>query len=83
MDIMCSRKTYLVSITQLDDKNLEILGCNLVRFNHQSDNKRKEFFLYYETSLPLRVIDICVLQEYICFEIMIGENCCIFVVLYR
>ena len=38
---MCSTKTCLVSITQLDDKNLEILGYNFVRFEHQSDNKQK------------------------------------------
>ena len=80
MDIICLNKTYLVSRTQLDDKNLELPGYNFVRSDHQS-NKQEEVFLYYKTLLPLRVIDICLLQECICFEIMIGENCYIFVVL--
>ena len=76
MNIICLCKTYLVSSTQLDDKNLEIPGYNFVRSNHQSNNKQEEGFLYYKTLLPLRVVDICLLQECICFEIMIGEKRC-------
>ena len=53
---------YLVSSTQLDDKKLEIPGYNLVRSDHQSNNKQEDVFLYYKTSLPLRVIDIFLLQ---------------------
>ena len=76
MDIICLYKTYIVSSTQLDDKNLEIPGYNFVRSDHQSNHKQEEGFLYYKTLLPLRVIDICLLQECICFEIMIGEKRC-------
>ena len=82
MDIIRLTKTYLVCSTQLDEKNLEIPGYNFLRSDHQSNKKQEEVFLYYKTLLPLRVIDICLLQECICFEIMIGENRCIFAVLY-
>ena len=53
---------YLVSSTQLGDKKLEIPAYNLVRSDHQSNNKQEDVFLYYKTLLPLRVIDIFLLQ---------------------
>ena len=82
MDI-CLTKTYLVCNIQLDDEKLEIPGCNLVRSVHQSNNKLEKVFLDYKDLLPLRVPDICLLQECICFEIMVSEKRCIFAVLYR
>ena len=51
MDIIFLTKTYLVSSTQLDDEKLEIPGYNLVRSDHESNNKQEEVFLYYKTLL--------------------------------
>ena len=40
-------------------------------------------FIYCKASLPLRVIDICFLQERIVFEVMISHKQCNYVALYR
>ena len=83
MDIICLSETYLDSTIQSDNDNLEIPGYNLVRSDHPSNNKRGGVCIYYKASLPLRVIDICFLQECIIFEVMIGDKQCNFVALYR
>ena len=83
MDIICLSETYLDSSIQSDNDNLEIPGYNLVRSDYPSNNKRGGVCIYYKASLPLRVIDICFLQECIIFEVMIGDKQCNFVALYR
>ena len=83
MDIICLSETYLDSTIQSDNGNLEIPGYNLVRFDHPSNNKRGGVCIYYKASLPLRVIDICLLQECIIFEMMIGDKQCNFIALCR
>ena len=83
MDIICLSETYLDSTIQSDNDNLEIPGYNLVRSDHPSNNKRGGVWIYYKASFPLRVIDICFLQECIIFEVMIGDKQCNFVALYR
>ena len=74
MDIICLSETYLDSTIQSDNDNSEIRGYNLVRSDHPSNNKRGGVCTYYKASLPLRIIDICFLQECIIFEVMIGIN---------
>ena len=83
MDIICLSETYLNSIKQSDSVNLQIPGYNLVCSDQLLNNKRGSVCIYYKASLPLRVIDICFLQECIIFEVMIGDKQCNFVVLYR
>ena len=82
MDIICLSETYLDSTIQSDNDNLEIPEYNLVGSDHPSNNKRGGVCIYYKTSLPFRVIDICFLQECIIFEVLIGKQCN-FVTLYR
>ena len=67
----------------MDDDNLEIPEYKLVRSDHPSNNKRGIAFKYYKIALPSKVIDICLLQEYKCFEVMLNEKRCNFVVFYR
>ena len=76
MDIICLLETYLDSSIQSDNDNLQILGYNLVCSDRSSNNKRGG--VCYKSSLPLRVINICFLQECITFEVMISN----FVALY-
>ena len=83
IDIICLSKTYLDSTIQWDNDNLEIPGYNLVRSDHPSNNKRGGVCIYYKASSPLRVINICFLQECIILEIMIGDKQCSLVALYR
>ena len=82
-NIICLSETYLDSSIQSDNDNLGIPGYNLVRSDHPSNNKRGGVCIYFKASLPLRVIDICFLQECITFEVMIGDKQCNFVALYR
>ena len=82
-DIICLSETYLDSNTPLDDDNLEISGCTLVRSDHQSNTKRGGVCLYYKNNLPLRVVNICYLNECLTLELKVGDKICNFVVLYR
>ena len=81
--IICLSETYLDSSTTSDDDNLAISGYNLIRSNHPSNNKRGGVCIYYKNFLPLRVLSIQYLQEYINFELNIGGKICNFISLYR
>ena len=83
MDTICLSETYLDYSIQSENDNLEIPGYNSVRSDHPSNNKHGGVCIYYKASLPLRVIDICFLQNYITFEVMINDNQFNFVDLYR
>ena len=83
MDTIWLSETCLDSSIQSDNDNLEIPRYNLVRSYHPSNKKRGGVCINYKASLPLRVIDICFLQECTIFEMMIGDKQCNFVVLYR
>ena len=82
-DIICLSETYLNSSIPYDDDNLEIPGYNLIRADHPSENKRGGVCIYYKNTLPLKVLDIHILQECINFEIKIENKLCNFIVLYR
>ena len=66
----------------LDDDNLVISGCDLVRSDHPSNTKRGGVCLYYKNYLPLRVLNISYLKECLNFELKIGDKSCNFVALY-
>ena len=82
-DIICLSETYLNSSIPYDDDNLEIPGYNLIRADHPFENKRGGVCIYYKNTLPLKVLDIHILQECINFEIKIENKLCNFIVLYR
>ena len=83
IDIICLSETYLDSSIPSDDDNLELPGYNLVRADNPTNTKRGGVCIYYHNSLPLKVIDIQLLNEYINFEIRIGGKLCSFLCLYR
>ena len=68
--IICLSKTNLDSSIQSDNNNLEIPGYNSVRSDHQSNNKLRGVCLYCKVSLPLRAINVCLLQESMTFKVM-------------
>ena len=82
-DIICLSETYLDSKTLPDDNNLDISGYKLVRSEHPSNSKLGEVWIYYKEVLPLRVINVNYLNEYIRFELNIGEKLFCFINLYR
>ena len=74
---------YLDSNTLPDDSYLEIPGYNLVRSDHPSNKKRGCVYVYYKSYLSLRIIDINFSNECVRFELMVGDNLCNFITLYR
>ena len=74
MDIICLSETYHDSTIQLNNDNFEIPGYNLLCSDHPSNNKCGGVCIYYKALLPLRVINICFLQERITFEVIIGDK---------
>ena len=69
--ILCLSETYLDSSIPSDDDNLELPGYNLVCTDNPTNTKRGGVRIYYHNSLPLKVIDIQLLNECINFEIKI------------
>ena len=82
-DIKCLSETYLDSNTPLNDDNLEISSYTLVRSYHPSNTKRGGVCLYHKNYLPLRVINIGYLNEYLTLELTVGGKTYNFAVLYR
>ena len=66
-----------------DDDKFNFPGYNVVRADHPSDTKKSGVCIYFKNSLPLKVLDIQLLQECINFEIKIADKTCNFISLYR
>ena len=62
---------------------MEISEYYLIRPDHQSSKKRGGIYIYYKNFLPLKVTDVCLLEECIAFDLITSIKLCIFVVLYR
>ena len=60
-----------------------ISGCNLIRSDHPSTTKRGGACLYYKNYLPLRVLNIRFLKEYLNFDLKIADTSCNFIALFR
>ena len=73
-DIICLSETYLDSSIPSNDDNLELPGYNLVRAHYPANTKRGGACIYYHNFLPLKVIDIQILNECINFEIRYDLN---------
>ena len=82
-DIVCLLETFLNSEILTDDENLRIPGYCIARIEHPSNTKRRGVCVYYKTSLPLKLLDMKYLQECINLELIIGDNPCSFIKLYR
>ena len=83
INIICLSETYLDLSVSSDNDNLELPGYNLVRADNPTNTKRGSVCNCYHNSLPLKVIDIQLLNECISFEIRISEKLCSFLCLYR
>ena len=81
-DIICLSETYLDSTAPIDDDKLH-LRYTFIRCNHLSNAERGRVFIYYRSSLPLRVLNIGYLHECLSFEMQIGDKIYNFVGLYR
>ena len=82
-DVVCLSETYLDSSNLSDDDNFNLPGYNVVRADHPSNTKKGGVSIYSKNSLPLKVLDIQLLQECISFEIKIADKTFNFISLYR
>ena len=77
-DIIYLSETYLDTIISSNDDILEVPGYTLVRTDDPNNTKKGGVCIYCLNSLPLKVIDIQFLNEYINFEVNIGGEMCNF-----
>ena len=82
-DVVFLSKTFVDSSNLSDDDNFNLHGCNVVRADHPSNTKKGGVCIYFINPLPLKVLDIQLLQDFIDFEIKIAEKTCNFISLYR
>ena len=82
-DIICLSETYLDSGILPQDLNIEMQAYTLIREDHPSNVKRGRVCVYYKNHLPLKLLNINYLEEYITFELSIKNQLCIIVILYR
>ena len=68
-DIFCMSETYLNSNITDDDDSLQIPGCDLIRSEHPSNNKRGGVAIYYKNFLPLKLMNVNYSSESILFQI--------------
>ena len=73
-DVVYLSETYLDSSYLSDNDNFYLPGYNLVRADHPSNTKKGGVCIYFKNSLPLKVLDIQLLQECINFEIKIADK---------
>ena len=66
-----------------DGQNFEISGYFMLRAHYSSNNKKGGVGFFYMKFVPLRVLNISYLSEWITFEIIIGNKVCCFIHLYR
>ena len=81
--IICVLETFLNPETSPNDPNLEISGYNMYRADHPSNCKRGGVCIFCKAMIPLRVLNISILNEWINFEVSIANKICRFIHLYR
>ena len=83
-DILCLSETFLHSIIDLNDENINIEGYSILRADHPSNNKRGGVCIYFKQFLPLiRRDDLNTMQETIVMEILVENETCFFTCFYR
>ena len=81
--ISCLWEAYLSFSYSPDDETLEISGYNLVRTDHPLNSKHRAVCILYKNYLPLPIISVDYLSEYVNFKIMIENRICNFITLYK
>ena len=77
-DVLFLSETYLDSSISFNDSNLEVPGYNSVFGGNPTINKRGSVCIYYQISVPLKVLDTVFLNECTNFDIGIGGKFCKF-----
>ena len=62
-DVVSLSETFLDSSNLSDDENFDLTGYNVVRADHPLNTQKAGVCIYFKSSLPLKVLDIQLLQE--------------------
>ena len=81
-DIKCLLETFLDSLFNAHDNQINIEKYNLLRADHTNDNKGA-ICIYFKENLILKRDDLCNLTECLLTEIGMGKKKCFFTCLYR
>ena len=74
-------ETYLDSQFPVNDENVVIQGCDLVRCDHLFNTKHGRVFICYKSSSLLKIANIHFWQECINYHLIIGDKICHFITL--
>ena len=81
-DVIFIFETFLNSDTTFNDDNLKSEGYNIVRSDHLSNSRKSGACIYYKP-FTLKILDIKYLQEGIIVQVLIENNLCNFISVYR
>ena len=62
---------------------MDRLGYRLIRSDHPSNDKRGGVCVYFKSSLPIQLLSVSMLHEFISLEIRIDDKFCNLIYLYR
>ena len=82
-DFICLSESYLDSTISSVDKNLRLDGYILIRAANPKNIKQGGVCIYYRETLPLKIIQLNYLPEYLVCEISYNDKKIFIVALYR
>ena len=82
-DIICLSETYLDNSYHTDDDQLTFPGYNLIRADNPNNIKRGGVCIYHRDSLPVKVINLNILNECLVCELSFGSHGVCLVSIYR
>ena len=82
-DIICLSETYLDNSYHTDDDQLTFPGYNLIRADNPNNIKRGGVCIYHRDSLPVKVINLNILNECLVCELSFGSQRVCLVSIYR
>ena len=82
-DIICSSETYLDNFYHTDDDQLTFPWQNLITADNRNNIKRGGVCIYHRDSLPVKVINLNILNECLVCELSLGSQRVCLVSIYR
>ena len=80
-DVICLLETYLYNSYHTDDDQLAFPGYNFIRADNP--NKRGGVCIYYRETLPVKIINVNILNECLVCELSFGHHRVCLVSIYR
>ena len=81
--ITCLSGTYLENSHDSDDDQLYFPGHNLIWPDNPKDIQWRRSWIYYRENLPIKVINVNILNQYLVCELSFGSCCDCLVNIYQ